>query len=320
MIRTEAPGKVILIGEYAVLFGASALVASVGRCARVSFEPAQSFSLSALGLTVNARTSQELRERDQRLALVASVLDEVDEALPSARISIDTTDFYDGGVKLGFGSSAAVAVALADALRRARGERPTSELLFRDAHRAHRRAQGGVGSGIDIAASAYGGVLAYQAPRGEESVPRRVRTLPWPEKLRWAVVFTGRSASTPQLIGAVNALQARAPERATSLIDTLSEQSEAGVRAFESGDPQAFLRCVESFREALSALGKAAHIAIVSDSHRQKEAVACRSGAVYKPSGAGGGDIGVAFWADAGAAPFRDALPLELYPAMERDR
>ncbi|MEO0813545.1 MAG: hypothetical protein AAFY60_11835, partial [Myxococcota bacterium] len=75
------------------------------------------------------------------------------------------------------------------------------------------------------------------------------------------------------------------------------------------------LDAVSSFGEQMEALGQAAGISIVSEAHRHHRSVAQRFGAVYKPSGAGGGDIGVAFWAQGGSKPFEDALPLAIAPA-----
>src|SRR5690606_21597860 len=76
---------------------------------------------------------------------------------------------FEGGHKLGLGSSAAVATALAAALAAAGGIRPDRELLFDLASSAHRTAQGGTGSGGDVAASVYGGLLFYT--RGDAMPP-----------------------------------------------------------------------------------------------------------------------------------------------------
>ncbi|MEO0814203.1 MAG: ATP-binding protein, partial [Myxococcota bacterium] len=171
MIRERAPGKVILLGEYAVLYGATALVAATDRFARVTLEPQGSFELCALGHELRVEHCDALRAADSRLSLVASVFEQVSGGLPKVRVTINTDEFFQGGTKLGLGSSAAVAVALARALRRLGGESPSAQQLFQDAHAAHQHAQGGVGSGIDIAASAYGGLLAYRAPQPGSQTP-----------------------------------------------------------------------------------------------------------------------------------------------------
>ena len=71
------------------------------------------------------------------------------DALPSSLvIDIDSRAGFDGGRKLGIGTSAAVCAALCAALLARCG----SELAtFPIALAAHRSAQGGRGSGIDVA-------------------------------------------------------------------------------------------------------------------------------------------------------------------------
>lgn len=75
----------------------------------------------------------------------------------------DSSDFFDGGRKLGFGSSAAVATALCACLLEASGGAPDRVDVFKAAFHGHRRFQGGKGSGYDVAASVHGGVGVFTA-------------------------------------------------------------------------------------------------------------------------------------------------------------
>jgi phosphomevalonate kinase len=75
------------------------------------------------------------------------------------RVRIDSSAFFKpDGSKRGFGSSAAVAVGLVAALLHAGGLEGQSleEAVFPVSLTAHRRAQGGRGSGYDVAASRFG--------------------------------------------------------------------------------------------------------------------------------------------------------------------
>ena len=75
----------------------------------------------------------------------------------------------------------------------------------------------------------------------------------------------------------------------------------------EAGD--AFLEPLAPYIEALEALDRAADIGIVSEPHRQAGVLARDHGLLYKPCGAGGGDMGIAFATDAQAiASFRRAV------------
>jgi len=78
---------------------------------------------------------------------------------PAARIIVDSSQFFAGGRKSGFGSSAAVTVALVCTLLHLSGLSGPQLLqcAARLALLAHRRVQGGRGSGYDVYASLYGG-------------------------------------------------------------------------------------------------------------------------------------------------------------------
>lgn len=86
--------------------------------------------------------------------------------------TVDTSDFFDPttGNKLGFGSSAVACVLLTAALMRLAGIDPLEQvdLLVTLATRAHRLANGGRGSGYDVATSARGGAILFHG--GEEPV------------------------------------------------------------------------------------------------------------------------------------------------------
>lgn len=92
----------------------------------------------------------------------------------------------------------------------------------------------------------------------------------------------------------------------------------AGVAALKADDASAFLRVVAAFAEAERSLSAAADIPIMSPAVERCIEAATRAGWVSKPSGAGGGDIVVAFAInlephDALAASASDAgLPLLL--------
>jgi phosphomevalonate kinase len=176
-VCTSAPGKVIVSGEYAVLDGAPAVVMALDRRARVSVSAGSGdwHRVSAPGLFEgkiefcfdDAGEMSRLGAGKSRvpfidLSLVEHVLKAVGvrEAGP-LELELDTRPFFDEktGLKLGFGSSAALAVALTSALMPG-GQ---SAAIGRTALAAHRAWQGGCGSGVDIAAAVHGGIVACRA-------------------------------------------------------------------------------------------------------------------------------------------------------------
>src|SRR5262245_2351577 len=142
-----APGKVLLLGEYAVLEGRAAICAAVDRYARARVAPGP-LRVEAKNLGI---AWEGAGEPPPALAAACALLS---ARGASAQVEIDTSEFSQGEVKLGLGSSAAALAALAAAL--APDLSPKDR--FHLAEDAHRAAQGGIGSGVDVAASTYGGL------------------------------------------------------------------------------------------------------------------------------------------------------------------
>lgn len=95
------------------------------------------------------------------LSLISSVIETLQRPLPKIALHIDTRPFSDSqGNKLGYGSSAAVAAGLVFALLFAIKQAPPAieNEVFPLALEAHRRFQGGRGSGYDLLASLHGGI------------------------------------------------------------------------------------------------------------------------------------------------------------------
>jgi phosphomevalonate kinase len=74
--------------------------------------------------------------------------------------------------------------------------------------------------------------------------------------------------------------------------------AEAGCVAAREDDGEGFLAAMLEYGRCLDALGKALGVDIVTAQHREIGDVARHHGVVYKVSGAGGGDLGLAACAD----------------------
>lgn len=299
-IRTSAPGKLFLIGEYAVLDGAPALLTSVNRRAHVTITPAhdQQWRLTAANLDIHglalAPSGATPAEADADLRHKLSVFDAVRRAvvarlageLPPLHIEIDTRDFARDGHKLGLGSSAAVAAALTYALGLAGGQGWAPAELCALAIAAHRDAQHGTGSGGDVATSVYGGLISYR--RDQTPQP-----LAWPADLLGMAVVTGEGASTTELVGRVKALAERDRPAYNAGIATLSRLADTAQQSL--ADNRLFLDLADAYFDALGALDTHAGAGIISTRHHALHALAAEHGAVFKSSGAGGGDVGLLF-------------------------
>lgn len=175
----RAPGKLVLVGEYAVLDGAPALVAAVDRGVRCVVQPGDALITPA----------------DDRF--VAAALRAVDA--PPRRYQFEDWNPPKLPGKAGFGGSAAATVAACAAGLTAAGR--SLEPLASTARAVHRAVQGG-GSGIDVLASVHGGLRALHADGtvGPDA----------PLHARLTTVWSGRSASTGPRVQRYCAWQGRA--------------------------------------------------------------------------------------------------------------
>lgn len=271
-MRARAPGKLVLSGAYSVLEGAPAVVTAVDRYARADTEKPAEW-----------------------------VAEEVKVALGNGLIPhCDASELRAAGRKLGLGSSAAILVASLAAVWGRRGE--TTEALqsriFPPAADFHRQAQQG-GSGVDVAAAAFGGTLICRRGLTLTHIPARL-----PAGLRLRVFASQKAASTRQMLLAVQQLKLNDPRRYRAALARLSSAAEAAVNALQQPDPARLVDSLAAQVEGFVELGDAAKLAIVTDTGRELWREAQRAGGVFAPAGAGGGDV--SFWAS--SAPMPEAL------------
>ena len=288
-IEASAPGKFVLSGEYAVLDGAPAICVAVDRRAVVTIEPhdgdrhlvrAPGFTAETGRFTADSGQLTWLDNgRDFGLFETVWNVSRPASADSALTISLDTGVFRDpdSGRKIGLGSSAALAVALATALNSLGGGSAADA-----AHAAHRLFQGGSGSGVDIACSMAGGIIEYRMA-GQQS-----RQAKWPDGLLFSVLWSGVAAETRDRVARFGDL-ADSPSR-----NELSEASVLVAALFESGDTPAVVAALGEYVQALFRFDAAHELGIFDAGHRALAEQAAGAGVVYKPCGAGGGDIGVA--------------------------
>jgi phosphomevalonate kinase len=308
-LEARAPGKLVALGEYAVLEGAPALVLAIDHYAVATLEPSRDGEC-------HLRTRMEVpRDRSFPLGAASGVelVDTVTASAPAAQAwkgTLDTSAFFDGDTKLGLGSSAAALCAWAgvwaEHVARASARPDTSLAALVDLHRAF---QGGRGSGIDVAASLTGGVVEF---RLDVARAPQVGSVRLPNSVGFAGIFTGRSASTPAFVAHFRAFQAARPVEASALLRRLSATAEAGCAAARGGAGEAFVEAIADYGRGLACLGEAIGADIVTAEHRHIGEHARRNGVAYKVSGAGGGDLGLACALDAGA--------LEAFKASVREQ
>lgn len=296
-VLATAPGKVVLSGEYAVLDGAPAIGLAVDRRAQVAIRQqargphrVDTPGLAAAERCFTVRSGEfdwqddlppwKLLECCWRAACI--------DAPGPLAIRLDTRAFRDpgSGLKIGVGSSAALASALSAALCTvAAGESDPRQIAMR----AHRDFQHGKGSGLDVATSFSGGVVEF---RMEEPCGRRQ---PWPDGLHYAILWSGVEVDTAARIARLAGTEVHSSRQA------LADAAAAVAAAWRSAAPVAVLDSLVSYVVTLERFSADHELGVFDAGHAALVGMARRDGLVYKPCGAGGGDIGIVLGTDVNA-------------------
>ncbi len=282
-MRARAPGKVVISGAYSVLDGAPALVAAVDAYAWA--------------------------DGDKRAGLVT---DEVAEAIRSAKLAY--APWFDASAlravgpdrgradrKLGLGSSAAILVASLGAVLLARGVGASglADEVFPVALAAHRAAQGG-GSGIDVAASCFGGVLRCEL--GAAQVGLAVEPQALPVGLVFEVWASPEAASTPQMLATLGRFRKARPRRYRALVERAGELASTAAASRELAG---IIAALDEQWQTLGELGREAAIPIVTEQTAALGELARGQQACFGPSGAGGGDVALFVGTERSSSAFR---------------
>ncbi len=315
MASSSAPGKLVIAGEYAVLEGAAAIAMAVdvrahasvnlvdGQGSRLNIpDDGLSFEFSSSKTGIRWQKDNKPGHRASVLEAVVATLAEhsllPDTGLPPVDITLTTTDFFTrcekgNRIKLGLGSSAAIIVALCDALLRTVGTKIMAQPdLLPLCCDAHHRLQRGAGSGIDVMTSVLGGIIAKTEKPTNDS-PHEIKAMNWPKGLQVLVVWTGVSASTPQLLARFTEFSDQHAQQYRDHIDQLRDGAATLLAAWPEGNTPDILKSLQVYGDRLLALDQDAGIGIYSPEHQQLRQLALDHQVAYKPSGAGGGDFGL---------------------------
>ena len=222
--RQSACGKIILLGEHAVVYGRSAIALPVPLAVEAAVQKGGdgvNILIPRWGL------EQKVHSNSQGIAgILGHLLEELELADENMIIEV----FPHVPRAMGLGGSSALAVAILRALSHTYQLRLTdgriNDLAFECEKAAH-----GTPSGVDNTVATYGTPLCY---RRTEDGPR-FDTLKVGQPLQLVVGITGKESLTADTVAKVRASWQQYPDRYESIFDQIQQLTEAGVDAMVGG-------------------------------------------------------------------------------------
>jgi len=264
-VKVSAPGKLMLLGEHAVIYDKPCLVAAVDKRMEVEVEKVDKDMIEA--------------PEGMDLRFVKMVLKKFKKEYRKGGVKVVTKNGFSSNY--GFGSSAAVTVALSRALFELFEIKISKQELFDFGFKVVREVQG-LGSGFDVAAAVYGGV-SYFVKGGKKIEELKVRELPI------VVGYTGVKAKTAELVRQVAELKKKQPEKVGAWLEQMGMMVEKGRKLLIKKKWQELGKLMSENQEILR------HLGVSSQRLERLIEVAMEAGADgAKLSGAGKGDCMIA--------------------------
>ncbi len=282
-------GKVLLLGEHAVVYGMPAIAAGISLGATATATPSAAFGIRIGERSARAGDGSELvaaLERAAETLGAGSHLVEVEVSVPLGS---------------GLGGSAAIGVAVARALLASRGEVETAERVLAGAN-AWEQVFHGNPSGVDAAAAYAGGCVWFTKAAGIDPLFVAV-------PLRLVVCLAGPPASTKQMVESVQRLGERRPDLLAKSLSGIESLVKNAKICIEAGDLSGLGQLMNYNQMLLSGL-------FLSTPEIERACAVSREAGAFgaKLTGAGGGGAVIALCED--PAPIEDALRRDGFTAF----
>lgn len=325
LITEQAPGKLYIAGEYAVLEqDCPAILVAVNQFIRVSITK----SKSSTGSIHSKQYSQDsihwvrrgakmvIDNRDNPFEYILSAINLTERFCLEQHIKLRVYDLHVNsdldsadGKKYGLGSSAAVTVATVKAILRFYNVPFSNELVYKLSAISHYSVQGN-GSAGDIAASVYGGWIAYQtfdkkwlkreltqkslSEVVDEAWPGlKIQLLTPPEGMNLLIGWSQKPASTSRLVDETNANKAALNVEYKQFLQQSRKCVLRMIDGFEQGNIDLIKMQIRENRKLLQHFAQINQIAIEIPRLSKLINIAESFGGAAKTSGAGNGDCGI---------------------------
>jgi hydroxymethylglutaryl-CoA reductase len=225
-------GKIILLGEHAVVYGSHAIAAPVPLAVRATVQDTASGRVDMLipRWGVEYRLHRDPAHRDSFQRSLGIIFDTLELTERSIRIEA----FPNVPRAMGLGGSAAMAVAVIRALDRhfrlGLDNAQINALAYRCEEVAH-----GAASGVDNTVATYGKLVLYKRGQQPEETPT-IRELSVSKPIPLVIGISGKESLTAKSVGNVRNAWQRNPTLYEGIFDQIDQLTLQGVEAMQKHD------------------------------------------------------------------------------------
>ena len=226
--RQSAYGKIILLGEHAVVYGRPAIALPIP----LAVEAAVRKEGDGINVLIPRwGIEQKVRPSAPGFAgIIATLMSQI--GLASENMTIEVFPHIPRA--MGLGGSSALAVSILRAADEAYGlqlsDGRINELAFECEKTAH-----GTPSGIDNTVATYGAPLLYQRQQDEAQQQARFTNITLGQPLEIVIGVTGKESLTADTVARVRASWQQYPDRYESLFDQIGQLTSVGQSALQEG-------------------------------------------------------------------------------------
>lgn len=242
-IKVSAPGSVMLMGEHAVVKGHWAIACAVDKYIEVILTPRSDKLINIDSQICQYSSHLDKLQSEQKLSFVLAAIEQQRMQLVSG---FDLKISAQFSHRLGLGSSAAVTVATVKALAQYANITLTKEQHLKKSLAVIHSVQGR-GSGTDLAASIYGGIIAYQVEPCQVIVLEGVPTL--------CLYYAGYKTRTPDVLSIVAAKEAQHPAIYNALYTTMNMITLAAIESIRHRQWAQLAELMNIYQGQLDSLG-----------------------------------------------------------------
>ena len=222
--KVSVPGSLMLFGEHAVLHNKQAIAAAINHYIKVSLIPSSDSNIRIISSTFDNHTVALGKFKITKP--YDYVLTAISQYLKKIKRGFTLNICSDFPANIGFGSSAAVTVATLGVLNLWLNQKPIDLMkLYQQAVKVVRLVQG-FGSGADVAASVFGGIIAYKMQ--PVSIKKLNNVLPL------VAVYSGKKVSTTKVVAKVEQSYKRFPAVFSDLYNAMDCCAKEAIDAIEN--------------------------------------------------------------------------------------